>query len=240
MPTGNKHFFIFMEYFAGHHSLAPQLKWVSTFVDIDCPKGLGFGQALGAENQLLNGIIQGDDSNQRIGQKVVLDSIELDVVIAASAWRVPSGSATPGYTRLVLLYDAQNNSATHNASIQTHELFDQLGSTSLYYTFMPYNIAGQDRFKVLMDRTVYTGGFALDSTFGFPLWATEKTERKIQLRRKLDLDVIFNEDNAGDGSDITTGGLYLWAMTDVSCIGPSTPTYSVNVYGASRIYFYDA
>lgn len=164
---------------------------------------------------LMNGVAQGSDFTNRIGQKICMKSL------LARFWISPSGNTASGdIARVMVVYDTQPNSSGSVPAVT-----DILTSADC---FSGINLNNRDRFKVILDKkiamypVVYTAGAI---TAGAPI------SRYVDKYRKFNLDVIFSGTAATIGS-ISSGSL-LWLLID-----QNTTTSEYAIY--SRIRFSDS
>lgn len=133
--------------------------------------------------QLINGLTQGAGIGQRIGQEILMRSVQLNAVSVATA-----GTGTDQRARILLVYDRQANGGAP-------AMTDVLESAS---EVAMRNLQNRKRFKILMDKCIH-------------LNATGESDSEITWRfyRKLRHPVTFNAGNAGTVADIATGSMYL-------------------------------
>lgn len=152
---------------------------------------------------LINGVVQGTDFNNRIGRKIVMKSLLSNITLYPST---TAPASTGDFTRLMVIYDTQTNSAA------TPAVTDILVSADVN---SPMNLNNRDRFHVVMDKkytfypTAYTAGAI---TAGNPVtrWCSKY--------KKHSKDVIFSGTAATIGS-IQTGSLlflYLSKLGDIN------------------------
>lgn len=132
---------------------------------------------------LLNGMIHGDDINNRIGREVTLKSLEFRYTCYSTV-----GTGSDQYHRIMLVYDRQANGSP---ILYT----DVLEGTSVNH---PRKLENRRRFKILYDRT-----HAINSSPE----SGSRVYRKFY--RHLNHPVVFNNLNSGTIADIQSGALYL-------------------------------
>lgn len=130
---------------------------------------------------LLNACVQGTTATTRIGRKIRMKSI----FIRAEA-RMNSLSTGGGDIRLLVIYDKQTNAAlaTSTDVLQANDFVS------------PNNLANKDRFVTIMDKYMHidTNNFGCSA-----MWY-----------KKIDLETMFNNGNAGTITDITTGSIIIF------------------------------
>jgi len=98
------------------------------------------GQSTGA---LVNGISQGVQQYERVGQEVISKSIQ-----CRGKMVVPSNITVPVTYRLLIVQDKQCNGATPALSDILHDV-----STDTRALMSPYKLANRQRFRILWDHT---------------------------------------------------------------------------------------
>lgn len=158
---------------------------------------------------LLNGLAQGNSAVTRVGRTVKMKS--LFVRFQAS---LASTSAGHSPLRFLVIYDKQTNAAAPAVT----------DITVADYLAAPMNLNNSKRFIVLMDKVLEEGlSTAGPGANGFEFY------------RKLDLNVEFNANSAGDVTDITSGSVYMvvWQNGNIITAAPTSRVYT-------RIRFTDA
>lgn len=180
---------------------------------------------------LLTAVVQGTDLTSRVGRKILLKSWYFRCHLATS--EVAAASYGAGLTRFVCVYDKQANGAAPTIS-------DVLGAgvtgTAAPDVTTPINLNNRERFIVLMDKAVYTGG-GINTAAGIPSLATERQDVFIKKFKKLDLPVVFNNQNTGTIADTNTGAIHMFVGTTTEAT--AAPQGPVCEY-LSRLRFYDA
>lgn len=165
------------------------------------------GAAVGAAvptYQLLNGMPLGTQIDQRIGERIRMKHIWIDLLLSIDPNTLPL-VVQSRQCRVMLIYDKQPNSAVPT----TGQLF--WNSTGGQMFFSPLNPAGEERFTILFDKHYRLGveGGATDVAVEFP----------IKINRKLrDLKTVYNAATTGTVTDINTGSLYLVLTCDLDVI----------------------
>lgn len=162
---------------------------------------------------LINGVAQGTDYNQRIGRKTLMKSFLCNITLFPN-----STSQNGDFVRLLVLYDTQCNSAAVPATTDILVAAD---------VNAPMNLNNRDRFHILMDKkytfnpATYTTG---NVTGGNPVtrWCTKY--------KKLNKETIYSGTGATTGS-IQTGSILFFAIS-------SGGTILTNFY--FRVRFYDS
>jgi len=165
---------------------------------------------------LLNGIIQGQDYNNRIGRKIINKSLLIRIhIIPVNTVPSPTGDAA----RFLIVYDSQTNGVSPSPS-------DIIDSGNY---LRGINLNNRERFRIIKDWIVplspnaYSGGVL---TGGVP------TSRMLKAFKRLNLDTIFNGTGATIGS-IATGSLILLYDCPLAAGG-----YQFNMY--SRVRYQDS
>lgn len=152
---------------------------------------------------LINGILQGTDYNQRIGRKVMLKSVLFNGNHFPGA-TVGTDAAQGCYSRFVIVYDSQPNSAA-TVPVGTDIFATNDPNTAL-------NLNNRDRFKVLIDVRKQIGSFKY--TTGVKSLMTGSPPNAYWNKyKKINLEQIFSGTAATIGS-IGTGALYFCFIGD--------------------------
>jgi len=168
---------------------------------------------------LLNGITQGTDSDQRIGRKCKFHS----VYIRGSMTNANAGSATPAaavipahQVRMILVWDGQPNAAAP-------------GITDILVSDSPnsqLNLNNRQRFKVLKDK-VWTVGPAEVTTGG--VQGTGPVSFNVKIFKKIMADTQYGGTANSIGS-IQTGALWLVLTSNAAADAASlTPALNCRV-----------
>lgn len=170
---------------------------------------------------LLNPLGQGTSVITRIGQKIVIRSIDLRVRVSAAP---PSASPSlyPNMVRVLLVWDNQPNGALAAASDIIEDLTAGTG------VIAPQQKIYISRFRILWDKKFMLSN--MPTADGI----TSKLNDYDQYYKKTKLQVGYADSNNGDITDIITGAIYLLA------IGQHTATANQGILEYfSRIRFYD-
>jgi len=169
---------------------------------------------------LLNGLIPGTGVTQRIGRKIRMTSLSIQLGVQPNNGSTSTVSLPADYVRILLVYDRQSNS--------TPPMFSDViqGSTSAATPAVsnaPWdgkNVNNRDRFAVLIDKHI-----EIPDTTGSGINAVGPymTAKEMQLNRWINLkglETIYNGDTAGYAS-IATGALWLFCQDNYAS-GSST------------------
>lgn len=154
---------------------------------------------------LLNGLSTGTTATSRIGRKIRMKSI----LIRAEA-RMNSLSTGGADIRIVVVFDKQANAAL---ALNT-DVFVQNDFIS------PNNLSNKDRFVTIMDKYMHID--------------TQNFQCSAIWYKKIDLETMFNSNNAGTVSDITSGAVVMFIA---QAGGISTNAAQIRTF--SRIRFDD-
>lgn len=158
------------------------------FADTSGAGTLNFGSLVFAApgpTTLLNGLVPDSTATGRIGRKIVMKSLYL-------RWQASIGATSTGGSpvRIIVVYDKQaNTQAPATSDILLQDAF-----------LSPNNLSNRDRFVVLCDELTEP----LATGNNFSIAGT--------VYKKLNLETMYNQGNAGTIGDITSGSVYiLWA-----------------------------
>ena len=191
---------------------------------------------------LLNATSQGAAANQRIGNKIKLRKLKLNMIFQCNMFGFPSGAtdrdiaAIPDtLIRWAVVLDKQSNGTQPNIS-DVYQLNDAITGTQYDQRpagLAPMNLANRERFI-----TLKTGLSAIGQ-----LWSTSATvDEYIDLRG---WETIFGANTnppvvGGNGiATITTGALYLIMMIYSHNSNNVTGAIDVNVSAFTRVRFED-
>jgi len=169
---------------------------------------------------LMNGLSLGTSAETRVGQKIAIKSWELRLTAIG-----PQGAATPTvtsvYLRCMVLWDNQPNSVLAGASDILQDPTETVRS--------PINMGNSHRFRILYDEVMpmgvqFTTGQVLPPNF----------QQWIKKYQKVNLEPRYTDTNNGDVTDIITGALILFLITD-----NAAAANNVTVNAWTRIRFYD-
>lgn len=165
---------------------------------------------------LLNGVIQGQDYNNRIGRKIINKSLLIRIhIVPVNTVSVPQGDAA----RFLVVYDSQTNGVSPSPS----DIID--GGNYL----RGINLNNRERFRVIKDWIV---PLTATNFSGANLIGGDPTSRLLKTFKKLHLDTIFNGTGATIGA-IATGSLILLYDGPLAAGG-----YQFNMY--SRVRYLDS
>lgn len=172
------------------------------------PTAMGaFGATTFSSGQLLNALHQGATAATRIGRKVALRSILVRYSVALAP---TSTGGSPA--RILIVYDKQANGAAP-------AITDILIGNDFH---APNNLNNSDRFITLFDE------------ISEPISTQNNYSASKVLYRKLGLETIYKDSDAGDITDIITGSIYAFVANN-SAIGVATGA----VASITRIRFND-
>lgn len=162
---------------------------------------------------LLNGLVPGTGASQRIGKKAVMKTLQFRGDIGAGT--TPMGGVPfQGLVRLLWVYDKQSNATAPTVA----QILEQATGKS----FM--NMDNRDRFVVLLDKQ-----YAIDQSGG-------NESCQVKVYKKINLTTVFNAGTAGTVADITSGSIYLLAISDAPFASDTVP--AIGFY--SRIRYDDS
>lgn len=185
--------------------------------------------------QLLNATIPGSTGWNRLGRKIALKSIALNIDLCNDGTGV-----TPGlfdHLRLVLVYDKQPNGAAPGWT----DMFltvNAAGGTSSTSVSHP-NLNNKDRFKIVRDYQYKlgqgAGGAPTQANYPDHEYTGNKSPCQITDYISLKgLETTYNAGVAGTIADITTGSLYLFTF-GISTAANATMSFK----GETRLRYYD-
>lgn len=195
-------------------------------------KAIDFNQATFAMDttasfQLLNGVAEGTDFNNRVGRRVRLKNVKLDW------WYSPTGLASAAdFYRHIVFYDKQPNGATPSLADVLTSINSSGTASSTAQDYM--NLNNRDRFQILLDeRIAVPEGTAVATGQTAVIYGSEK----LRVSRFIDLKSLKTQFNGTSGTiaSISTGSLYFMS---VSLINANT-AYPFNCQFASRVRYYD-
>lgn len=192
--------------------------------NVDLPGVWAVGPA-GGDLQLLNGLIPGPNVYQRIGRKVSMTSLETN-----GMWFLADDTAGPVKTRLVIVYDKQSKGVAPTwQNIFKSETNTGASSTNV---FAQINQDNRDRFEVLQDTRQRLGWTGTNATGSFALGEPScNVDTFIDLQGR---DVIFNSGSTGTITDIQTGALYVFFITNQANLT------GASFQGTFTLYYTDA
>lgn len=138
---------------------------------------------------LLNGVISGDDFNNRDGRRIFMKSIFMRGSVNAQAF-----GAAQGMSRLIVFYDKQTNGAAP-------AILDVLVTATVASQL---NLNNRSRFQILADQTFFFSN-------------TGEAIREVEVFRNLNLDAQYSGVTASVAS-IATGSIYMLMLADFSTV----------------------
>lgn len=164
----------------------------------------------------LNSLLIGAGLNQRVGRKITMRSIKIDMCFMSPGTLSPdseygvantrAGSTQLCPVRVLLVYDRQTNGAVVNSD----DVLAPLGTSGVQGggnavgVCSSNNLNNRSRFLTLFDKT-------------YLLNAVDTPYRTIRIYKKMNLPVIYSSNaptNPWDVNVIQTGGLFLFAICD--------------------------
>ncbi len=154
--------------------------------------------------QVLNNMAQGAGNETRIGQKIRMTSVYLQLAFE----KLIGDVSLNGFVRMMILYDRQTNSALPNWAT----LFELPGTGNPVVELMsPLNLDQSKRYRILMDRRIYFSENFIEG-------------RIVKKYLRLGLDTQFDGIGASI-ADISTGSLIFCATGHITT-GGAVPTVS--------------
>lgn len=143
---------------------------------------------------LLNGIAQGDDTDDRTGKQISIKSIQLSL-------NIKNTTVNKAYGRLVIVLDRYVNGSLFNIS----DLYDTASIT--FNNGALRNLNNKTRFKILMDRKYRLSSLENDNQ-----------QTMVFINKYIKTSIITNYMGTTDGvASINTGGIYiLWADSETT------------------------
>lgn len=177
-------------------------------IDTVNTQNLAFGSAAFGVLIPINIVAQGASAETRVGRKIVNTSLDFN-------WTVSLGTTSTGggNVRILVVYDKQTNAALPVVA-------DVLAAGNF---LAPMNLANSERFVVIA------------SIITEPVSANNNFAVSGKFYRKMLLETVFNDTNAGNIGDIQTGGIYFLVAQD-GFIGTANGLFSYY----TRIRFEDA
>lgn len=177
------------------------------FVDAATTLNPAAASAAFTAGTLLNGLTIGSGADNRVGRRMKMLSLEMKWL-----WSLSPTSTGGSPARILVVYDKQSNTvATPIADVLVTD-----------NALSVYNLANQDRFIILAD--FLTSPISPGSNYGVGG----------VVRKKLNLETIYNAGNAGTISDISSGAIYIYSaqFASIATAGP-------DFYAQCRIRFSD-
>lgn len=176
------------------------------------------GNVDGSRIWLLNNISAGTGSTQRIGTRVKIVSLYLQMQVRT--WADPNQDSFPCTFRIMAFYDKQPNGQFPNQASSILQPVPVRDQNEIVGPHSPHSLDNRDRFRTLMDiqDTLNPNGDQM---------------RMYEKYIKLNLDVQYSQ----SGGVPTTNALYLFAVSDMAAVAPDPRPY---IRFSSRIRFVDA
>lgn len=181
---------------------------------------------------LVNPVAQGDDYNERIGDKIKMTSFQIKGVIVRQ--NADLGKQT---ARMILVYDA----APKGAALTFGEVLDLGGVAAGLTPYAPYNLdyVGS-RIKILYDKSWVLNPQVPDGWVDAAGIITVSGYAPVQKLIKANVPIgrvaNYGLGTAGAVASIATGSLYLLFMSTES-LGAGTTTYQFD--GLTRLFYRD-
>jgi len=173
--------------------------------------------------RLLNGLLLGTSATTRVGQKIMMKSVQIRFQITG-----PDAGNTPTlnsvWLRCMIVYDAQPNGQTFTFG----DLLEDASTSNV--AISPLSMANSSRFKILYNK-VHTIQSQLATSVEVPTFSDMWDETY----QKLNLETHYSNSNNGDIQDIRTGALFLAMICFTNGAAANQP--GVTYY--SRIRYYD-
>lgn len=167
------------------------------------------------DTQVFSAVAQGSATNQRIGRRILIKSIQLRASIRNEA------AANINDVRLLLVYDKQANGTDLSMTdvLQTQE------------TEGLYKLENAKRFVILWDKVYVLQGLPVSP-------ATDSVGKSIDFYKKVNLEQIYKGTGA-TAADVATGSLYLMAICDTPSALPGSSVQAI-WSGNLRVRYVDA
>lgn len=171
----------------------------------------------------LNDIGQGFESNQRLGNRIRMTSIELRMEIRRNVTFTTPFTWTGGTFRWMLIVDTQRNGASSNPALEDILDVDTEVQRDVVAMSNPNN---RERYRIIEDKTI-TWGHVYTAITQTDLLvvpdvtlSSEPWVKYIHWKQEVDLHAVFKDSN-GSASSIMTGNIYLLYLTN--CFSSSIP-----------------
>jgi len=180
--------------------------------------------------ELLNVVTQGDDRFNRQGRKIKMKNLHIRGKIQPTTGGITD--LIPDFLRFIILYDKQSNAAVPIPA----DLIRDSNPAAISSSFSFLNLDNRDRFEILRDISFPTPK-VIQANLEL-LQPLDQIKPSYNVDIFIDLkgkDVMFNGQNSGTISDITTGSLFLYTQC--------TESVNFNLWDltyCSRIRYYDA
>jgi hypothetical protein len=206
-------------------------------VDLDA-QSITFGDATTANFQLLNGMLMGSGFWNRIGQRVSLKSIQMNMEFQWTG-SGPAANNSIAY-RIILFYDAQSNKTM--PAVSDLLLSTLYNSTTATNSQSMINLNNRDRFLIIKDwRFSILAWPTVAQQASSAMWISSylSTQNHLPTTKKWyiklnGLETIYNNSTGAIG-DINTGALALMILSDVSGANGNPIAMSLT----ARLRFYD-
>lgn len=173
--------------------------------------------------RLLNGLFLGTSATTRIGQKIMIKSMQIKFQITG-----PDAGNTPTlnsiWLRLMVVYDDQTNGATPALS----DIIEDASSSTVVLS--PISMANSQRFRILYNKVC-----VVQSQLATSVEVPTFSDLWDETYQKLNLETHYSNSNAGDVTDIRKGGLFLVMVAFTNATSANQP--GVTYY--SRIRYTD-
>jgi len=159
---------------------------------------------------LMNGCIQGTNSSQRIGTKIIMKRFFANFAVNVPNASLNTGTGYQGNSdvvRVAVVYDKQPNGA-----FPTYAQIWNTSGNDCAALALP-SAGNSERFSILAQRNV--------------LLVQDNNMKTGTLEHRCRLATRFNSGNAGDVTDINTGALY-FVVVDQNTTANLPGTYSLN------------
>lgn len=173
----------------------------------------------------LNVPVNGPELYQRIGRKIYMKSLHIRAVVTNVA------TSLQDVGRMIIVYDSQSNGSTFALSDLLKDSTAAAASTGN----SEINLNNRERFKIIRDYQVLlpavtnTAGVLSNFTILDPIKNSFDIDMFIPLKG---LETIYNATNGGSASDITSGALYIFNVSQ-----STTSKWSLLYH--SRLRYYD-
>lgn len=185
---------------------AGEWKYLDTAINVDLNSTVSL--------TLLNGLQPGTGASQRVGQKIMIRSVELRIF-----WETNAATGVEQNVRHMILLDRQANGAGPAA------VTDFLATNS---TMAPRALTNRKRFKILYDKAYGMGATAVQSSTP----QTRVFKKYMKFKRPIIVD--YNAGAGGSIADIASNALYY-----VTLGSEAAGNTDVNAQGTIRIRYTD-
>lgn len=167
----------------------------------------------------------GAELYQRVGRKIYMQSVHIRGIVTLVA------TSLQDLGRMIIVYDSQPNATTFALA----DLLKDSNAAAASTANSEINLNNRQRFKILRDDQLllsagtFTAGVLTNFTIIDPIKNSYNIDMFIPLNG---LETIYNATNGGTASDITSGALYLFNVSQ-----SGTSKYSLLFH--SRLRYYD-